>query len=175
MKKQAIIIVSIVIIISAVAAFAQDTKSKGLQMHISDHLKPFLPYVGKVWLGDLDDGQGNKLVDEAEWFVILSGHGIRHVHKLSNGYSGETIYYYDKSLDKVVYYYFTNAGFYTKGQVDFVNGNIVTLEKVSGNSNVTEVKGELLVQDDGSFIVNSSYKKDGEWVQGHKSVYKAKE
>jgi hypothetical protein len=98
---------------------------------------------------------------------------VRNLHSINNGeYGGETMIYYDKDKDSIIYYYFTTAGFYTHGTMQFDGKTVTSHEFVEGNENgITEVKSIVTINDDGSLHNKSLYLKNGEWVQGHEATY----
>jgi hypothetical protein len=147
-------------------AFAQET--------LINALEPFRPFLGKTFKGELAESTPEKpVVDISKWERALNGKAVRNLHSLNNGeYGGETIIYYDKDKQSLVYYYFTTAGFYTHGTMKFVGDTVISHEYVEGNENgITEVKSTATILEDGSLHNKSMYLKNGEWIEGHEATY----
>jgi hypothetical protein len=137
-------------------------------------LEPFRPFLGKTFKGEMAESTPEKpVVDISKWERALNGKAIRNLHSLNNGeYGGETIIYYDKDKKSLVYYYFTTAGFYTHGTMQFEGKTVTSHEFVQGNENgITEVKSTATIKEDGSLHNKSMYLKNGEWVDGHEATY----
>ncbi|MDX1392414.1 MAG: hypothetical protein R3241_08535, partial [Rheinheimera sp.] len=135
------------------------------------------PYLNQHWQGNLTQpGADKTVIDRAYWSRALNGQAIKTVHSINNGeYGGESFIFWDESKQSLAYYYFTTAGFYTHGtmQFDANIGQIVALEKVENNQNgVTEVKSYSRIMPDGTMEVKSSYLQNGNWVDGHSATYK---
>ena len=78
-----------------------------------------------------------------------------------------------REAKELQYYYFTTAGFMTKGVFNIEGKKITTTEKVTGNDNgITEVKATTELFPDGTMTTKSRYLKNGEWVDGHEITYK---
>ena len=57
---------------------------------------------------------------------------------------------------------------YTEARISFEGNVMVSLEKVSGNSQgITAVKSRSSLGKDGVLQVKSQYQKDGKWIPGH--------
>lgn len=150
----------------ATAAFAQED--------LAEPLKPFKPFLGKTWKGQLNDpGTGKPAIDVSRWERALNGQAIRVLHSVNNGeYGGESIIFWDKQKNSLAFYYFTTAGFYTHGTAKFEDGKFISHEYVTGNAEgVTEVKSTGEMTADGKLVSKSQYFKKGEWVEGHTAVY----
>lgn len=137
-------------------------------------LEPFRPFIGKTFQGELTESTTEKpVVDISRWERALNGKAVRNLHSLNNGeYGGETIIYYDKNKQSLVYYYFTTAGFYTHGTMKFEGDTVISHEFVEGNEKgITEVKSIATIMKDGSLHNKSMYLKNGEWIEGHEATY----
>ena len=158
-----------VLVLSAVAA-ARDVE-------LEEHLKPFEFLLGQTWKGTFSNSTPeNPMVDVARWEAILDGKVLRGSHSLNQGqYAGETMLIWDANKNSLVYFYFTNAGFYTQGTMKLEKGAIVGHEYVTGHESITEVRSEMVPRKAGGFLVVSSYLTNGEWVTGHEAVYEAVE
>jgi len=157
--------------------FATDLQAqeKADSVKINEHLKPFLPFVGKTWKGEFANSTPEKpMYDVSRWELILSGQAIRIMHSVNDGvYGGETIIYWDKDKQQLLFFYFTTAGFYTTGTFSIEGEKFISHEMVTGNQNgITEVKatGEMLP--DGKMRSKSQYLQNGKWVDGHEIFYK---
>jgi hypothetical protein len=90
--------------------------------------------------------------------------------KAANG--GRTIFFFDEGAKKYVYHYFTTAGFHTHGSADFVDGALVTEEKVEGHETIGSVKSRS-VFGDGDIRISVVYVgKDGTETPGGERVYR---
>jgi hypothetical protein len=137
-------------------------------------LEPFRPFLGKTWKGTFANSTPEKpMHDVARWERALNGQAIRILHSVNDGeYGGESLIVWDRKQERLVYYYFTTAGFYTQGTCRFEDGRMVSQETVTGNANgITAVRstGELLP--DGRLRSRAEYFKDGVWVPGHEIVF----
>lgn len=148
------------------SSFAQETLAK--------ELEPFRPFLGKTYRGEMTESTPEKpVVDISRWERALNGMAVRNIHSLNNGeYGGETIIFYDKSTESLVYYYFTTAGFFTHGMMKFDGNRIISHEFVKGNENgISEVKSTAEILENGELHNKSMYLKNGEWVDGHEATY----
>lgn len=149
-------------------------QEKADSVKFNEHLKPFLPFVGKTWKGEFANSTPEKtMYDVSRWELILSGQAIRITHSVNDGiYGGETIIYWDKDKQQLMFFYFTTAGFYTTGTFSIEGEKFISHEMVTGNQNgITEVKatGEMLP--DGKMRSKSQYLENGKWVDGHEIFY----
>lgn len=141
---------------------------------INEHLKPLSPFIGKTWRGEfVNSTLENPTVDVQKWELILNGQAIRIMHSLNNGeYGGETIVMWDKEEEKLKFFYFTTAGFFTQGTFSMDGNKFVSHEYVTGNKNgITEVKGSGEILEDGRLHSKSQYLKNGKWIDGHEIYY----
>ena len=147
-------------------AFGQET--------LNENLKIFQPFLGKTWKGEFKNSTPDKpIIDVARWERALNGNAVRVLHSINNGeYGGESLIFWDKEKQSLVYYYFTTAGFFTNGTMTVENGKYLSHEYVKGNQGgITEVKGSGEITADGKMITTSQYLKDGKWVEGHAATY----
>lgn len=138
-------------------------------------LEPLRPYIGKTWRGEFKNSTPEKpVIDIARWERALNGQAIRTLHSINRGeYGGESIITWDATRKSLVYHYFTTAGFITLGTMTFVEGRIVSTEKVQGEAGgVTEVRATTELLPDGSMVTRSEYFKNGTWQPGHSVTYK---
>ena len=166
MQRLKSVFVALALVGLATTAFAQDD--------LAEPLKLFKPFVGKTWKGRLNDPAAAKpAIDVSRWERALNGQAIRVLHSVNDGeYGGESLMFWDKEKNSLVFYYFTTAGFYTNGTIKFEEGKFISHEYVTGNANgVTEVKATGEVTAEGKLISKSQYLKGGTWVEGHAAVY----
>jgi hypothetical protein len=140
---------------------------------LGEHLRPFAPYVGKTWRGEFKNSTKERpLFDISRWEVALKGKAIRTVHSLNDGaYGGESIIMWDPAKKSLVSFYFTTAGFFTEGTIEFKDGKMIAREVVRGQQpgvseveSVTELTG-------GKMHVKSRFLRDGKWVDAHEITY----
>ena len=142
---------------------------------LSEHLKPFEPYIGKTFKGEFANSTPEKPIYDIIYYErVLNGNAIRAVHSVNNGeYGGESIVMWDAEKENLVSWYFTTAGFYTQATMHFEDGNLISIEDVTGNENgITQVKAIIEILSDGQFLNSSKYFMNGNWVDGHKIHYK---
>jgi hypothetical protein len=165
----------LVIILGAFLTTSPATEKNLIQTEtLIKPLEPFKPYIGKTWRGAFQDSTPEKpMVDVSRWERALNGQAVRILHSVNDGaYGGETLIIWDKEKESLVFYYFTTAGFFTKGKIWFEDGKMISHEKVSGNSQgITEVRatGELL--GDRRMRSKAEFFKNGRGVPGHEIIY----
>ncbi|MEZ7275699.1 hypothetical protein [Pseudoalteromonas sp. 68 DY56-GL68] len=140
---------------------------------LSEHLQVFKPYLG-TWQADFDVAQGKPAVqDVSTWQRALNGMAIKTIHSINEGeYGGESMIFWDNNKQSLVFYYFTTAGFYTKGTMNVLSPTqFVAYENVNGSQEgITKVKSTSEYKDN-SFIVSTSYLKKGQWTKPEKRIY----
>jgi hypothetical protein len=144
------------------------------QPSLNPHLEPFRPLLGKTWKGVFKNSKPDKpVVDIARWERALNGQAVRLLHSINQGvYGGETIFTWNEKEQKVVFHYFTTAGFTTSGSVQTKEGKLLTHEIVAGSSGgVTEVRATSEIRSDGKLHVKSEHLKNGQWEPGHEVTY----
>lgn len=139
---------------------------------VYEPMKMFAPFAGKTLRGEWSDENGT-YVDIAKYRLILNGRALQSTHRIEGGdYGGRTIFFFDEGAKKYVYHYFTTAGFHTHGEADFVDGALVTEEKVEGHATIGSVKSRS-VFGDGEIVIDVVYVgKDGTETPGGSRVYK---
>jgi hypothetical protein len=163
-RLQSIILIVLALIV--VPGYSQD--------YLAPELQAFQPFIGKTWQGVFRNSTPEKpMVDISHWERALNGNAIRIMHSVNEGeYGGESIIFWDKEKQSLVYYYFTTAGFFTHGTMSFEDSAIVSHEMVSGNENgITEVKSTGTILPDGRMLSKSRYLQNGQWVDGHEITY----
>ncbi len=144
------------------------------QEELIEQLGPFQPFLGKTWKGEFKHSTKEKpMFDVSRWERALNGNAVRVLHSVNDGeYGGETIMFWDKAKQSLVFYYFTTAGFYTTGTLTIAGSKFTSHEYVTGNSNgITEVKGTGEVTPEGKMVSKSQYLQNGKWVEGHEIIY----
>jgi hypothetical protein len=141
---------------------------------LATELEPLRPFLVSTWRGELNDGKGNSSIDVAKWQRALNGTAIHIVHSVNNGeYGGETMLFWDKKRQSLIYYYFTTAGFYTQGTMvyDTSNQQLIAEEVVNGDaSGITKVRSTSKVTA-GKLTTQAEYLQNGTWIKGHAAVY----
>lgn len=144
------------------------------QEQLNEHMQFLRPYVHKTWKGIFVDSTAAKpMYDVSSWERALNGQAVRILHSVDNGeYGGETIIYWDKTKQSVVYYYFTTAGFYTSGTMKAEGDAVISHEYVTGNQNgITEVRSTTRLLPDGKMRAEAEFLQNGKWIPGHTIVY----
>lgn len=135
-------------------------------------MRVFAPLSGKTFRAEWSDENGT-YVDIANYALILNGRALQSTHRIEGGdYGGRTIFFYDEGAKRYVFHYFTTAGFHTLGAADFVDGALVTEEKVEGHETVAAVKSRSVFGDDEIVISVVYVGKDGSETSGGARVYK---
>jgi hypothetical protein len=163
-------------IIASLLLFYSALVSATESLPLHPKLEPLRPYLNQHWQGDLTQpGKAEKVIDRSLWSRALNGQAVKTVHSINDGqYGGESFIFWDESKQSLAYYYFTTAGFYTHGTMEFntQTGEIIALESVENNQNgITQVKSYSRVMPDGSLETKSSYLQNGNWVDGHSATY----
>lgn len=140
---------------------------------LAPELNLFSNYLG-TWEAQFPVKEGQPAVhDVAHWERALNGKAIRTLHSINQGqYGGESLIFFDKEKQKIVFYYFTTAGFYTTGYMELIDANtLIAYEEVSGNKDgITQVKSTNKLLGN-SMKVSTSYFKNGTWTTPESRVY----
>ncbi len=147
----------------------------GQEASLIKELAGLEPLIGKSFRGEMKDSKPDKpIVDVSTWERALNGKAVRMLHSINDGqYGGETMFMWDAEQKKVVYWYFTTAGFTTKGTIEFDKNKFTSLEEVKGNAQgITKVRATSTLNDDGSLHVKSEYLAGDNWTPGHEVTYK---
>jgi len=143
-----------------------------VKMPFVNELTIFAPFVG-TWKGVVKEENGKPvLVDVAKWERALNGKALRTLHSINNGeYGGESLIFFDKAKQQIVFYYFTTADFYTQGTIEVLNEHsFVAFEEVTGNADgITQVKSTSTLSEN-SLAVSTSYLKKGQWNRTSEKV-----
>jgi hypothetical protein len=141
---------------------------------LSEQLKHFERLVGRTFRGVLNESTADKpMIDVSRWERAMNGLAVRNLHSVNDGeYGGETVYYWDRQEQKLRFFYFTTAGFFTQGTITFEDDVQHSHEFVTGNAHgVTEVRATSEFLPDGRLKTQSEYLQNGKWVEGHAAVY----
>jgi hypothetical protein len=148
--------------------------SPGFAADMNPNLAPLKPFLGKTWRGVFKNSTPEKpVVDVSRFELVLNGQAVRNLHSINDGeYGGESLIVWDKQKQKLVYYYFTTAGFYTTGTFSSEGDALVSHEVVQGEAEgISEVKGTSRILPDGRLHVKTQYLKAGRWVDGRETHY----
>jgi len=152
------------------SALSQAAETASLEAN----LEPFRPLLGKTWRGEFKNSRPDRpMIDVVRWERALNGKAIRVLHSVNDGaYGGESIIRWDKDAQKIVYNYFTTAGFTTTGTMTVEGQKFIGLEKVSGTNGVTEVRSVTELRADGSMLATAEYTKDGKVTGSREVIYR---
>lgn len=136
-------------------------------------MAPFAPFSGKTFRGEWTDENGETFVDISKWELILNGRALQSTHRLEGkDYGGRTIFFYDEGSKTYVFHYFTTAGFHTTGASQFIDGGLVTEERVEGAIDVAAVRSKVTFGE-GALEIDVIYVgKDGSEKPGGHRIYK---
>ncbi|HEX4953143.1 MAG TPA: hypothetical protein VF017_07085 [Thermoanaerobaculia bacterium] len=140
---------------------------------VDPHLAPLAAFAGKTWRGNLAAEGKPAQWDVSRWEVVLKGKAIKTRHSVNEGaYGGESYIVWDEAKQSLVYFYFTNAGFYTTGTMTATGKGFEAREAVTGQADgITEVRSTYELLPDGRMRTRSEYLKNGEWVGGREAIY----
>lgn len=168
--KNIMLIVTLVFTFASTNSFA-DTGSS--TQKLDDKLKVFEDYLG-TWQSVFEMKEGKPSVtDVSKWERALNGKAVRTLHSINDGdYGGESLIFYDNAKQKIVFYYFTTAEFFTQGTIEIVNeSTFIAYEDVTGNENgITKVKSTSKLLKD-TMEVSTSYLKKGKWTKPESRTY----
>ncbi len=133
----------------------------------------FAPFSGKTFRAEWTDDNGEPYVDIAKYELILNGRALQSTHRIEGkDYGGRTIFFFDEGAKKYVFHYFTTAGFHTTGTSEFIDGGLVTEEKVEGHETVGSVRSKVTFGAD-AIEINAVYVgKDGSETPGAGRIYR---
>ncbi|MFO7651210.1 MAG: hypothetical protein R6X13_07740 [bacterium] len=141
---------------------------------LSKELQALAPFVGRTWRGTLNESTPEKpMVDVSRWERALGGMAVRNLHSVNDGeYGGETVVYWDRERQCLAFFYFTTAGFFTRGTMTVEGSRMTSVEQVVGSSTgITEVRATAELLEDGRLRTQSVYLQLGKVVPGHGAVY----
>lgn len=163
------LLINLALLVASSATLAESTLVKELRV--------FEPYLG-TWQSDFPTAKGQPAMqDVSTWERALNGTTVRTLHSINEGmYGGESLIFWDKEKQRIVFYYFTTAGFYTNGWMEMVNDQeFIAYEDVVGNQDgITQVKStSRLLQD--KMVIETQYLKAGDWTEPESRTYKRSE
>jgi hypothetical protein len=141
---------------------------------LAKQLEPLRPFIGKTWKGPFRSSTPEKPVhDVAKWERAMNGQAVRVLHSINDGkYGGESIIMWNRKTERLEFYYFTTAGFFTQGTIHVEGNKLISHEIVTGSDEgITEVKATTELLRDGRMQSKSRYLKKGEWVDGRSVTY----
>ncbi|TKB47553.1 hypothetical protein E8M12_01000 [Thalassotalea mangrovi] len=149
---------------SAGEVYIPDSHQQG-ELH--PKLAMFQPYFGG-WQANMGKNQqGEEMIDVSVWQRALNGNAVRTLHSINDGaYGGESLIFWDESEQKIKFYYFTTASFYTSGWMEITGDNQFTaFEDVTGSEQgITQVKSTSELSEN-EITISTSYLKNGEWTE----------
>jgi hypothetical protein len=137
----------------------------GAQAPEAGHFDPMAFLVGSCWKGTFPDG---KATDEHCYEWIWGGKFIRDRHVVRGpkpDYEGETVFAWDAQKKQIVFWYFTNQGFYTTGSIEPKDEGLVVAETVVAASTPSEMKTVLRPNGPDSYLVRSQGKDGASWKE----------
>jgi hypothetical protein len=150
-----------------------NTQANENNLSLDKKLEIFKPYIG-TWQANFKVPKGAEpMQDISRWERALNGRAISTKHSINEGeYGGESMIFYDSKKESLVFYYFTSAGFYTKGTMKVLSSTqFVAYEEVTGSKEgITKVKSTSEIKDD-QFTILTSYLKKGEWTKPEARTY----
>jgi hypothetical protein len=173
--KNLAILAGIALFAAAAPAFAKKPAPEpaAAETPAYEPMAMFAPFSGKTFRGEWTDEKGEHLVDISKYEIILNGRALQSTHRLEGkDYGGRTIFFYDEGAKNYVFHYFTTAGFHTTGVSQFVDGGLVTDEKVEGHAKVASVRSKVIFGDKDVLIDVVYVGKDGSETPGGHRVYK---
>jgi hypothetical protein len=144
------------------------------KLPLAEELRWAEPFLDIVWRGVLAEQSGKKMLDHSLWQRALNGQAIKVIHSVNDGeYGGESIIFWHKAKQSLAYYYFTTAGFYTHGTMQYNSstGQLTAEEQVENNANgITKVRSVSVLKA-GELHTSAEYLQRGSWVAGHSARY----
>ena len=164
---------SVILILFSLTTQAQEREKT---QHLAPQLSMFEPYIG-TWESEFAPREdGTRIIDVSHWERALNGKALRTLHSINDGmYGGESLIFWDKNKQKLVFYYFTTADFMTHGELEILSENsFAAYEEVSGESEmskgISKVKSVSTLMKD-KLVVETSYLKNGEWTKPETRTY----
>lgn len=142
---------------------------------LNSHLAVFKPLLGKTLRGPFANSTTeNPVFDVCKWERAMNGQAVRTLHSVNEGeYGGETVIMWDPKREKIAFWYFTTAGFFTQGSFEIEGSTWTSIEDVTGDANgVSKVKSVTEIKENGELHVKSEYFVNDKWVPGHEVNYK---
>ena len=163
-KTMILTVVAGVAMCSALATAMEETE-------LQKQLREFNALAGKSWIGDFANSTpDNPLKDEVAYEYILNGHALRSVHTVTGGYGGETIIYWNPVFKKFTFTYYSNAGMYSEGTGEIVDG-VFKLEAMHYGGATTAWTAEMSLSGEAAYTSSAKYFTNGKWDSGHEISY----
>ncbi|MCA9191538.1 MAG: hypothetical protein KDB03_07245 [Planctomycetales bacterium] len=162
------------IFVSALTTLSAEEPAEQNALSLNEHLMVFQPLLGKTYRGSFaDQGEGKETIDVSSWERAMNGQAVRGLHSINDGeYGGETIIMWDPKQEKIAFWYFTTAGFFTQGTMEIEGDTWSSTEEVTGNANgISRVKAISKILENGNLEVKSEYFGNGKWSPGHAATY----
>ncbi len=164
---------AIIVTLLLASAFPSPLRAKD-STNLNEHLAVFKPLIGKTYKGDfVGSTPENPMVDISRWERAMNGQAIRSLHSVNQGaYGGETIIMWDPKAEKLAFWYFTTAGFFTQGNLEIKDNTWTAIEEVTGTQHgITKVRSTATIHPDGSMTTKAEFFKDAQWTPGHEIHY----
>lgn len=141
---------------------------------LHEKLEPLQPLVGKTYKGVMQSsGSQKQMIDVMKYERALNGQAIRVLHSVNDGeYGGESLIFWDTAQKQITYFYFTSAGYFTRGTYSIKGNQFISHEIVTGTTtDLKEIKSttELLIN--GNIEMTSEYLKGTRWESGERILY----
>jgi hypothetical protein len=136
----------------------------GTEAPEAGNFQPMAFLVGSCWKGTFPDG---KSTDEHCYEWVWGGKFVRDRHVVKSArpdYEGETLFAWDAPRKQIVFWYFSNQGFYTTGALEPRNGELVIPETVVGEK-TQERKTVIRPNGADSYTVRSEMKEASGWKE----------
>lgn len=162
-------------VVLTVLLLALTATTSAQELPLSEHLAVFAPMLGKTFEGTFANSTAEKpMKDVSRWERAMNGQAVRILHSMNDGaYGGESILMWDAEQQKIRFWYFTTAGFFTTGTMEIKEKSWISLEKVTGNANgISEVRSTSEIKPDGSLVTKAEFFKNGTWTPGHEITYR---
>ncbi len=164
-------IVFVTVALDAGSASAQSAASSPSDENPLHVLSPFVGTTYKALVSP--PNAASPMYDISKWEWTLGGKAARITHSVGDGkYAGETLISYDTKANKIVYFYATTAGFYTRGEMH-VDGTVFrTTEVVKGSPDgILGVQATGILMDDGSLHMLTSSRTRAGWSEPDTTIY----
>lgn len=153
-------LVAIIILATGPAAAADEARPIGA-------LEVLAPLTAASWVAAFPDSDGATDTQRFEW--MYGGKFLRNTHQVRDGsgrvvYEGETVYAWDWSAERVVWWYWNTTGGHVVGTMDPEDGALVFEGVNHGPDGQTPaVKGEIRMVE-GGWTATQLFLRDGSWV-----------
>lgn len=135
-------------------------------------------FAGNTYRGEPMGASSEAVADIQEWsWIDEEEPSLLIRHALEDGsYGGDTIVKKNSETGALTYVYTTTADFVTNGTFNLLDSRRwEAVEEVEGHAEISKVRNNGTLQNDGAFISSSEYFKNGRWVSGHAFIYRQTE